>query len=135
MQRTKEVLEIKTKTISDYISSIMPKGDTGNTRNSVVQNVIENEETLNQLSEQEVKAFNAKFEPYKGKIDGVKLKALRTTIENSNLTDMENQVTLYIDGERSFADNINIEPTNTYNVEMQYESDTGFITQINATAY
>ena len=128
VERTKVVWTQKAQILNNYFSTII-----GN--NALVNNVqrtITNDETLSSLSDQEKAAFNAKFEAFKGTIRGSNLKALRNMVENSNLNDMENQITLYIDAQRSFGDNVNIDSNATYNVQMEYDEDTGFIVQINA---
>ena len=120
-QRAAEVFNEKYQILSTYLSKT--------TENRTVTS---NQNIITQLSEQEVASFNSRFESYKGKISGVNLKALKNLVESNNTSNMENQVTLYIDGKRSFGDNIEINNNETYTVIMQYDSDTGFVNQITA---
>ena len=86
-----------------------------------------------EVTGQEKETFNAKFKAYEGRITGNNLSSLKTLVESSNINDMENQVTLIIDGQRSFGDNVEIKTNTNYNVQMVY-SDEGFINQIIANS-
>ena len=92
--------------------------------------------TTAQINEEEVNAFNAKFELYEStNTKGATVKGLLTTIQNNNETESNNKIEeINIDGEEYevteqnitfLKSNINVE--DAYRVEFEKDSNTGLI--------
>ena len=85
------------------------------------------------MQSQKIQTFNSQFTPYEGKKKGSELRSLFNTVNASNATDSEHQVTVYRTGDAKVNDTettstltrANIPATRTYKVTVHYaESST-----------
>ena len=85
------------------------------------------------LKEQEMQAFNAKFEVFKGKISGTSLNQLKVLVTKNNEGSTGKSVILTVDGVNTAGDTKTIETSKSYDVVMQYNEE-GFIYEIQAVS-
>lgn len=86
------------------------------------------------LKEQEMQAFNAKFEVFKGKISGTSLNQLNTLVKKNNEDSKNKTIILTVDGVNTAGDTKTIEASKSYDVVMQYNNE-GYIYEITAVEY
>lgn len=97
--------------------------------NSAKDTVIESD-----LRKEAIQAFNSKYELYEGLQTGSRVRTLITDVKINNLDSEENQITVFLDGEEMdlYVSNV-IKSGRTYNIEMGYDNNSGYVNQIKIT--